>query len=294
MTKNKIPLLNVFDYFDYRDYLDDVIKQLKIIEVGFSYRSFSQKTGIPNHNYILRVIKKQRNLTPRYLPNISSFLNHTKQEAEYFQQLVMFNNAKRPSQKERLLRTLLSFRYSRGVHVLTDNKLKFFDKWYYPVVRELAIICNFQEDYNLLARKCIPRITPTQARSAIRYLVDNEFLKKNGTGQYVPINQVVSTEPEVDSAIIAKYHKTTITQCAEAVEKVDKEKRNFSSLTLRVSKDTYEEMKREIASCRRKLLAMAKESNNPEMICFAGFQLLPRSELIDRAATNQDGKKDEL
>jgi uncharacterized protein (TIGR02147 family) len=293
MTTSKNAPLNVFDYFDYREYLEDVIGQLKKTDSGFSYRLFAQETGIPNHNYLLRIIKKQRNLTARYIPNISAYLKHTRQESQYFDLLVQFNNAKRPSLKERLLRNILSFRYSRGVHILKDSKLKFFSKWYYPVIRELVCICDFQEDYNLLARKCVPRITPTQARGAVKYLVENGFVRLTGSGKYVAINQVISTEPEVDSAIIPKYHRTTIAQCAEAVETIDKEVRSFSSLTLRVSRETYEEMKREIASCRRRLLTMAKESRDPELICFAGFQLMPRSEIIDRLGSikRTKGKK---
>lgn len=283
MKKDKSIDVNIYNYFDYREYLEDIYKKLKKTRIGFSYRSFSRDARIPNHNYILRVIKKQRNLTLRYLLNISKFLNHSNNEVEYFKILVQFNNEKKPQNKERFLRNILSFRYSKGVYILADKKLKFFDKWYYPVIREIVAICDFKEDYNLLARKCIPRITPTQAAGAVTYLIENGFINKTTTGRYIPTNQVISTEPEVDSAIIPKYHKKTILQCAEAVEKIKKEDRSFSSLTLRVSKKTYEEMKKEIEDFRRRLLVMSKESKDPEMVCFIGFQLMPRSEVIPRS-----------
>jgi len=279
---------SVFGYFDYREYFEDVYKHLKSTRIGFSYRSFSRDAGIPNHNYLVRVIKRQRNFTLRYASNISRFMNHSKQEGEYFRILVQFNNEKKTKNKELLLRNLLTLRYSIGVHILDDKKLKFLEKWYYPVIRELAVILDFKEDYNLLARKCIPRISPAQAAGAIKYLTENGFLERQSSGKYIPINQAVSTEPEVDSAIIPKYHKTTILQCAEAVETIKKEDRSFSSLTLRVSQQTYEEMKREIESFRRRLLAMATDSKDPEMVCFVGLQLIPRSALIAKADNDEE------
>ncbi len=282
MRKNESIAINVFNYFDYYEYLEDMFEHLKSIRTSFSYRIFSRDAGIPNHNYLLRIIKRQRNLTLRYVPNVSTYLKHTKQEAEYFKTLVQFNNLKKPNQKEKLLRSLLSLRYNRGVHVIEDKKLKFFDKWYYPVVRELAVILDFKDDFNLLARNCVPRITAVQAEGAIKYLLENGFVEKTSAGRYAIRDQAISTTPEVDSAIIPKYHKKTISQCADAVETIKKEERSFSSLTLRVSKDTYEDMKKEIAGFRRRLLVMAKESKDPEMVCFAGFQLMPRSEKVKR------------
>jgi len=64
-------------------------------------------------------------------------------------------------------------------------------------------------------------------------------------------------------------------QCVEALESVKKEDRNFSSSTLLVSKEMYEEIKKEIYHFRKRLLSMAKDCKDPEMVCFTGFQLLP-------------------
>ena len=148
------------------------------------------------------------------------------------------------------------------------------------MIRELVSICDFKEDYAFLARRCIPRITAAQAKSAVEYLVNNGFIRKNNNGRYRIVNQVIATEPEVNSAIIPRYHRITIQQCADAVDTIQKEDRNFSSSTMLVSLELYDEIKKEIYHFRKKLLGMAKECANPEMVCFAGFQLLPRSEQI--------------
>ena len=270
----------VFDYFDYREYLSDVFAQLKKQRYGYSYRSFSREAGISSHNFLPRIIKRERSLSAEFLPKLCTYLKLSQKEQRYFQTLVVFNNAKKPPVKEKMLKQLLTLRLVSEERRIEDKKLHFFDKWYYPVIRELASICDFHDDYALLARQCKPRISASQAKGAVNYLVANGFLSREADGRYRVINQVIATEEEVDSTIISKYHKITIKQCADAVDTVKKEKRYFSSSTLLVSKEVYEDIKKEIFHFRKRLLAMARECNTPEMVCFAGFQLLPRSEII--------------
>jgi uncharacterized protein (TIGR02147 family) len=114
----------------------------------------------------------------------------------------------------------------------------------------------------------------------VAFLLKNGFIQHEKDGRYRAVEAVIATAPEVDSAIIPKYHKATLLQCVEALESVKKEDRNFSSSTLLVSKEMYEEIKKEIYHFRKRLLSMAKDCKDPEMVCFTGFQLLPRSKPI--------------
>jgi uncharacterized protein (TIGR02147 family) len=276
--------INIFDYFDYREYLDDCFNILKSKHRGFSFRALSREAGIQSHNFLPRILRRERNLSEEFVPLLTKYFNLSGKEVRYFEALVAFNNAKKPSVKEKYLKQLLSLRIVNEEHKIQDEKLHFFDKWYYPVLRELVTICDFQEDYGVLARSCVPHISPEQARGAVVFLVKNGFIQREKGGRYSTVEAVIATDPEVDSAVIPKYHKATLLQCVDAVETIKKEDRNFSSSTLLVSKELYEELKREIYHFRKRLLSMAKDCKNPEMVCFTGFQLLPRSKpIIDRS-----------
>jgi len=247
---------------------------------GYSYRNFSREAGIASHNFLPRILRRERNLSEAFIPQLGSYLKLTAKELNYFRALVAFNNARRPSVKDSCLKVLLRLRYGNEEHKIEDAKLGFFDKWYYPVVRELVTLLDFQDDYALLARHAIPRISAAQAKSAVAFLLKNSFIKKESNGRYVVANAIISTESEVDSAIVPKYHKAALEQCIDAIETVKKDDRNFSSSTLLVSRELYEEFKIEIELFRKRLLSMAKECSNPDMVCLAAFQLLPRSEQI--------------
>ncbi len=282
MQKEKVDKISIFNFFNYKEYLDVVYRHLKKSRIGFSHRTFSRDAGITSPNYLFRILKGERNLTLKYLPNFCKALKLSANESKYFEILVQFNNEKSSEIKEELLRKLLTLRCSQGEYKIEDKKLFFFSKWYYPVVRELIVILDFKEDYNLLGRSCIPKITSVQAKNAVKYLLTNGFIEKMKNGKYFYANPVISTGPEVNSTILRKYHKQTILQCADTLNSIDPTDRDIGSLTMSVSNETYHKMKEEMQNFRKRLLAMAKADKKGELVCYAGFQLIHKSKMFKR------------
>jgi uncharacterized protein (TIGR02147 family) len=281
--------IDIYNYFDYREYLQAEYSWRKEHIKGFSHRLFSHDAGISSPNYLFRVLKGERTLSIEYVEKFSQALKMSNNETTYFTTLVLFNNESDSSEKEKLLRNLLALRYRRGIHRIDDKKLQFFSKWYYPVIRELAVILNWENDYNVLARSCLPRITAQQAKDAVAYLLKTDFLKiENST--YVRTEPVISSGDEVRSTVLRNYHKKVLEFSIDALDSIDVENRDISSVTMSVSRKTYVIMKKEIQDFRKRLLQLAKEDGEPEMVCLAGFQLVPRSKAT---STGKRGTVDE-
>jgi uncharacterized protein (TIGR02147 family) len=224
------------------------------------------------------VINGTRSLSPDYIPNICVFFQLSPPETRYFETLAGFSNEKDPDRKEDLLKKILSLRYSKDIHRIEDKKLHFYARWYYPVIRELVAIVDFKEDYNLLARLSRPRITAVQARGAVKYLVENNFIRKNPDGTYSQSYPFISTGPEVDSIILRKYYRQIMRHYMNAIDTEKKEERDISSLTLSVSENKFHAVKTEIQDFRKRLLAMVKDdTEKPERVCLVGIQMIPRS-----------------
>jgi uncharacterized protein (TIGR02147 family) len=276
---DNVPLktIDIYNYFDYREYLRAAFLGRKRETKGFSHRLFSREAGIDSPNYLLRVLQGSRNLGSDYIAKFCRALKLNRSESRYFTTLVNFNTEPTVAGKEKLLRDLLALRNRRGISNIDDKKLRFFSKWYYPVIRELAVILDCKDDFNQLARNCVPRITSQQAKNAVGYLVKNGFLKKNIVGSYVRTEPVISSGDEVKSTVLRNYHRQTLAQSIEALDTVDLENRDVSSLTLSVSRKTYGTIKKEIQEFRKRLLGLAREDTDAEMVCLAGFQLIPRS-----------------
>ncbi len=275
--------IDIYNYFEYRDFLRDIFNEYKKTHRDFNYRSFSRDAGIKDQTYLNRVINGKRNLTANYITNICSFFRLTPSQERYFETLVAFSYSKDPDQKEVLLKKILSLRYSKDIYRIEDKKLHFYQKWYYPVIRELATIVDFQDDFNLLARLCKPRITAVQARGAVNYLLKNDFIIKNPDGTHCQTHQVISTGPEVDSTILRKYYHQVMKHYSDAIDTEKRAHREISSLTMSVSEDVFLGIKKEIQDFRKRLLAMAKEDKrSPERVCLVGFHLIPRSESVNK------------
>jgi uncharacterized protein (TIGR02147 family) len=275
--------IDIFNYFDYREYLRDIFAVYKKGQKGFSFRSFAEDSGIKSPTYMNRVINGSRNLSEKYFPNICEYFQLTAAQARYFKTLVDFSNTKDPAQKETVLKKILTLRYSKGEYKIEDKKLHFYSKWYYPVVRELVTVADFQDDFNLLARLCRPRITAVQAQGAVKYLLKNDFIRKNPDGTYSQTHQIISTGMEVNSTILRKYYRQLMAQYMDAIDTEKRENRDISSLTMSVSEKVFQSIKKEIQDFRKRLLTMAKkDAGKPERVCLVGLQLIPRSERVPK------------
>jgi len=54
-----------------------------------------------------------------------------------------------------------------------------------------------------------------------------------------------------------------------------REERNFSGVTMGISKDTYERIVKELDECRRKVIAIASEDKNIDQVYRLNLQLFP-------------------
>jgi uncharacterized protein (TIGR02147 family) len=274
---------NVFDYFDYRDYLEDFYAYKKALDPAFSHRVFLELAGIGGSTYLHRIINNQRKLGAKYVPHFTRALSLNQKEGAYFALLVSFCNEKPGPQKDSYFREVLQLRGKLPGRRIENQKLRFYEKWYYPIIRELAVALDFKEDYNLLAASVIPRITAVQAKGAVQYLLRNGFLKKDANGGYTQADPVISTGDEVRSTVLRKYHRIMLKQHIEALDTIAPEERDITSLTMSVSEENYSRIKKEIQQFRKRLLAIANEPQKPEIVCQTGFQLIPRSKTAKKA-----------
>lgn len=268
--------VSIFRFFNYREYLTEVYLWKKKNQKGFSYRLLAAEAGFKSANYIQRVISGKRNLSFSQIEPLITYLKFSKDEVIYLKTLILFNHATSGIDKQIYLNRLLKLREIKGKLTLEDEGRLYFSKWYHPVIRELAALNKVGRDYKKMGELCIPKISEENAKDAIDFLLKNNFLKWTNQGVFEQSSPILTTGNEVSQTFIREYHRTMLFQSQEALDKISPEDRDISALTLSVSKETYNNIKQEIQDFRKRLLAMAKDDDNPEMVCFTGFQLLPK------------------
>lgn len=275
---NKKPV--IYNYFDYREYLNDIFVHFKQVDPSYSHRKFLADAQIPGSTYLLRVLRVKRKLSLKYVANFSEAMKHNSSETQFFTMLVSFCNEKNVNKKDLILKNLLKIRSEKTTYALEDKKLRYFEKWYYPVMRDLVALVNFDDDYNALGRMLVPSIKSEQAKGAVAFLLKNGFIRpREDNSGYEPSEPIVATPPSVNSTILSQFHKKNLQLDIDAFENSLLSDRSISSVTMSVSKGTFEKIRIEVQEFRKRLIALAREDNKPSMVCRVGFQVVPRAKV---------------
>ena len=267
--------VNLFHYLDYREYLRDWYQEAKAKHSGFSYRAFAKKAGFQSPNFLQLVIDGKRNLTQASLSKVAKGLGLNKQEAEFFENLVWFTQAKTHGEKDRRYRDLLQSRKFSTVKPMEKEQYEFYSTWYHPVVRELVLSKEFDGTPEWLSAKIHPAITPQQAAKSLELLEKLHFLKKGKNGKYQQTSSVVSTGAEVKSLTLMNYHQGLLELSRDLLEELAPSDRDISAMTLGVDKDRLPQLKREIQEFRQRILKLVSLDNQPDEVVQLNVQLFP-------------------
>ena len=269
----------IFEYLNYRDYLRDTYTSKKAEHSYYSFRLFSEKAGFKSPNFLKLVIDNKRNLTKESVTRFVKGLSLNRQEADYFENVVFFNQSKTLEEKNLYLNNLLKYRARTDPKKIEQSEYAYYSAWYHPVIRELATAIDFKGDYKKLGQSVVPAISATDAEKSVKLLLSLNFIKKAGTA-FVKTEAVLSTGLSVRSVGVATYHKEMIRLGRESIERFPASQRTVESLTLSVSLQTYKAIIEKTRQFSMELLDMARNDDRTETVAVVNFQVFPMSDPI--------------
>jgi uncharacterized protein (TIGR02147 family) len=270
--------VNVFEYLDYREFLRAFYQAKKATEYGFSYRAFSRRAGLRSTNYLKLVMDGERNLTPEMANQFARGCGLEQQAADYFCELVAFNQTQNTAERNRCYERLSRFKQYRTIHRLDAAQAAYHSTWYIPAIRELVARSDFSEDPKWIARTLQPRITAEEAERALGTLSSLGLLTRDEAGRLRQSQPLVTTGAGPLGHHVVNYHRAMLERAAEALDSVPRDEREISSVTLCVSQDVMLDLKERIREFRRELLQVAELGGAPERVVQINFQLFPLSE----------------
>lgn len=275
--------ISVFNYTDYRRYLADYYQYMKKHSKIFSYRYFAQRAHIKSSGFYKELVDGKRSLSRTLMLRFSDALKHNKKEAEYFENMVCFNEAKSIEEKQHYFKKMLASYDSKAYKLLADQ-YEYFSKWYYVAIRELLSYIKFRDNYALLAQALNPSIRPDQAKKAVTILEKLHLIEKDKDGYYHRCDQVITTGyPDEDKRVnllnVINFQKTMIDIAKASYVNNNIKQIDMSTLTLSISEETYSTMKEEIANFRKKLLGLAAKEQKPDRIYQLNYHFFPLSKL---------------
>ncbi|MBU0506505.1 MAG: TIGR02147 family protein [bacterium] len=276
--------ISVFEYSDYRTYLKNWYEEAKKGNGGFSYRQFSKKAGFSTSNFLMLVIKGQRNLTEQSLAKVMIGLGLNKQEQDFFRNLVFFNQAKTHEEQNLYYQQLLQSKKFNELKPIEKKQYEYYSTWYHPVVRELVCSPDFDGTAQWLSHKIYPHVSEGLCAKSIELLEELGFIKQKSDGKWQQTSSIVSTGPELTSLVVHNYHKSILELSKAVMDKLSTEHRDVSTLTLGIKRDRIEELKTKLRDFRKEILTMVSADTEPEEVVQLNMQFYPvtKSCSVDR------------
>ena len=271
--------LNIYIYLEYRKYLQDYYLFKKKQNKLFSFRVFSRMAGVNTPNFLQLLIQGKRNLKDSTINNVSKAIGHNEEEARYFRLLVKFDQASEIEKKTNYFLQLSKIRKPYKIDNISDIQFEHYRCWYYKAIRELLAFYPFYPDeqyaYRNLATILRPAIKQKEASTAIKHMLKLGLLKKESTGRIIPTSRFITTGDEVNNLFVRKFHEAMISLAGESQDNFSPEKRDVSCLTVSISDEGFDIIKKDIQLFRKQLLEIVKRDCDPKNVYQVNFQFFP-------------------
>ena len=277
-----IALEHLFDYDDFRKFMQDYFDEQKKQRAVFSHRFFAAKAGFSSSSYCLNVIRGRFNLTPKSIEKISKAMDFEPLQKAYFEALVQYNQAQQVDERDQAWEQILQIRKQIEFTHITTREQAYFSKWYYPVVRELAVESDWNGDFRVLARTLTPQITTEEARDAVKNLLEWGLLKKEGE-RYERVSQMLDAA-EIPPIALRKIRREYIQHAIGAVESMPKEERFAAFTTLAMSESSYKYAVDVLEEARKKIIARAANDLDVERVYEMMLVAFPMSKKVGKEA----------
>jgi uncharacterized protein (TIGR02147 family) len=273
-------MIDLYQYTDYRKYLRDYYEAKRASQKEFTHRHIAQAVGFKSTGTFAQILQGKTNISPQTVSHFVTFLSLKKDEADYFELLVLFSQSKGHAEKKRYFEKIISFPKSKLKQV-DATQYAFYEKWYYSVIREVLAFHPFVDDYRELARLLEPPIATAEAQKAIKLLEELKLISKNGDGVYGKSDPVITSGYDTRSLAVNQFIIETLDLAKVALDKLPREERSLSALTLSLPEDGYAMVEEKVKAFRRELLEMARSCTGPKRVIQVNFQIFPVTRKLD-------------
>jgi len=233
---------------DYRVVLKAKFDERIRVNARYSLRAFARDLNIAPSR-LSGVLSGTQGLSIESAEKLTRTLGFSDSETELFCQMVIASDARK--KKDRLLareRLLLYDKYKDQFKALSEDIFNIISAWQHFAILELTKLSNFRSDSKWMAKRL--NISCYEVDRAIERLVAHNLLEtKNGS--LVATNINITTTCDVPSDAIKNFNQQIFEKAKKAFVEQSPDERDFSTLTLAISKKDIPQLKKMIKTFRR-------------------------------------------
>ena len=265
---------DILEYTSYRQYIADYYAERKT-KSAFSWQEFASLAGFSSSIFLKYVSEGRYNLGEATAVRVAEAMNLAGYECDFFVELVNYDHAKTDAEKKAAYGKMISIAEAHQVKILEGDSFRFFSDWKNPVLRELAPAMPGAKPL-ALAHACRPKVSAAEVSETLKFLVNADLLKKGEDGNYRQTEKSVTTGPMgVTPVAVRGLHHQMGEIALEAIDGVPQDERNFSGLTLGLTRGAYDKIVNEIAEFRKRIVAIATQEDETDEVYRMNIQFFP-------------------
>ena len=284
----------IVEYTDYRKYIQDYYDERKRTS-AFSWHMFAQKAGFASDVYLKYVCEGKKNLSVGSAGSVANAMGLVGFEYEYFVLMVSYAHAKSNEAKKAAFEERCALAMAHKIRVLGGEEFKYFKSWKNSVIRELAPHMPGAKPLEM-AHACKPKISAAEVSETLDFLVKAKLLKKDKDGNYHQTDKAIKMAPVEAVPLAARDLQRQMAEFAVKALNLPLSERDMSGLTMGVTHRSYERIKKELADCRRRIMAIVTEDDDTEQVYRLNLQLFPMTECLKKGkeiTKKKDGDHEE-
>ena len=279
------------EYTDYRKYIQDYYDERKRCS-AFTWRDFARAAGFSSAVFLKYVCEGKKNLSLGAAGSVANAMGLAGFENTYFVLMVSYAHAKGDAAKRAAFEERCALARAHRVHVLGNEEFDYFKSWKNPVLREMAPHMPGAKPLDM-AHACKQKISATEVSETLDFLVRAGLLKRDKDGNYHQTEKSVSMGPVDAVPVAARDMQRQMGEFAIQSLDLPLSERDMSGLTLGLTRRAYERIKKELADCRRRIVAIATEDDETEQVYRLNLQLFPMSERLDKEFEKKEEERNE-
>ncbi|MEN9352689.1 MAG: hypothetical protein RL318_14 [Fibrobacterota bacterium] len=259
---------------DYRTWLKATLCALRKRHPARTGRALAMRLDIdPAH--LSRVLQGKRHLAVRHIPGLAEFLELNPESTRILETLVLYQTATTPALSHKYF---VALQEMRGAHhrTLSDDSHAYFSQWIHPVMRTLLSLVEFRgTSWRRLASLFRAPVTPEEAQASVELLLRLKLIAPDARGILRAMPGTLTSGEAWISEAVRKFQKDTLLLSAELFDRIPKEERDVSTLTIPSSHARLGELRDKIRHFRQELMAWARDLPEEDCVMQLNLQLFP-------------------
>lgn len=265
---------DIWKYTNYRQFLVDFYTERKRSDPTFSLRCFAKKANFPSHGLLKFLMEGKRNLSKKTLVKLMPALDLGSDQAQYFENLVFFNQATTFEEKGFFYRKLVKSPGKSSFRKLAASQLRIFEKWHTIAIREMLNLREFREDPRWISGRLLRKIDQREAFDSLAILLASGLITRTEDG-FRAADPDITTEDEIRSFLVTGYHKQMLELAVWAQDSIPASERDISAVCFPVRESDLALLKKQIRLIRKQLRNFAAPDGQGDRVVQINIQMFP-------------------